>query len=503
MKSAEVETLELARAVELLGRSSRHGRLLAYLGEKYFQKQGEQLTEFILATEFFGRSPKRFDAGRDAVVRVEVHRLRKKLREIYEKGGSPHGLRISLPAGSYVPEFECIAPPAPHALDAAADAGNEKDGEAPTELITPRLRRRSVWRYVSLGIVGCAIAIAISTLRRPPDAVDFKPIVNEGLSVSPRSDGPAAEMHVMMGYSGSDVIDSSGVRWQSDRFFSGGGPWRRIGGIVARTSRAFLFANWRNGEFTYDVPLPPGTYELRLFFVSPLRAGDEKLSGFNIGLGGKPLLTAFDPNINAPGVDVADELVFRDVVPDADGFLHLKFSNQMGTPWLNALEVVPGTPGKLKPVRIIAQPNSYVDHKGQRWRADDYFLHGFRSTEIRSVSGTDDPELFSAERYGNFSYAIPVDARGRYTVVLHFVEFYFGPQLPGGGGVGSRIFNVSCNGRTLLEDFDVYKEGGNMRVVTKTFANIKPSPQGKINLTFEPVINNATISGIEILDESQ
>jgi hypothetical protein len=86
---------------------------------------------------------------------------------------------------------------------------------------------------------------------------------------------------------------------------------------------------------------------------------------------------------------------------------------------------------------------------------------------------------------------------------LHFVEFYFGPQLPGGGGVGSRIFNVSCNGRTLLEDFDVYKEGGNMRVVTKTFANIKPSPQGKINLTFEPVINNATISGIEILDESQ
>jgi hypothetical protein len=62
---------------------------------------------------------------------------------------------------------------------------------------------------------------------------------------------------------------------------------------------------------------------------------------------------------------------------------------------------------------------------------------------------------------------------------------------------------VFCNGTTLLEDFDIYKEGGSLRVVTKTFSNIRPSAQGKINLTFEPVANNATISGIEILDESR
>jgi hypothetical protein len=118
------------------------------------------------------------------------------------------------------------------------------------------------------------------------------------------------------------------------------------------------------------------------------------------------------------------------------------------------------------------------------------------------VTGTDDPELFGAERYGHFTYAIPVDTRGRYTVVLHFAEFYFGPQLHGGGGVGSRVFHVFCNGQTLLQDFDVYKEVGSLRVVTKTFSNIKPSAQGKINLTFEPVVNNATVSGIEVLDES-
>jgi Malectin domain len=142
-----------------------------------------------------------------------------------------------------------------------------------------------------------------------------------------------------------------------------------------------------------------------------------------------------------------------------------------------------------------------VDHNGQRWRADDYYLNGFRSSDRPKVSGTEDPELFGAERFGHFRYAIPVDRRGRYTVILHFVEFYHGPQLPGKGGIGSRIFHVFCNGQTLLRDFDIFKEAGSLRVVTRSFANITPSALGKINLDFEPVINNATLSGIEIIDQ--
>ena len=148
------------------------------------------------------------------------------------------------------------------------------------------------------------------------------------------------------------------------------------------------------------------------------------------------------------------------------------------------------------------QPTSFVDHQGQRWRADDYYLNGFRSTDRPKVSGTEDPELFGTERFGHFQYAIPVDARGRYTVVLHFAEFYYGPQLPGKGGVGSRVFHVFCNGQTLLKDFDIYKEVGSLRLLSKRFTNIAPSTFGKINLDFEPVINNATVSGIEIIDES-
>jgi hypothetical protein len=490
MNASDAERQELDRAVELLGRSTRPGRLLEYLGAKHFLHQEEQLTEFTIATEVFGRSDKKFDPTSDAVVRVEVHRLRKKLREIYEKDRRPHGLQISLPAGTYVPKFTI----------AAETPAEEVAADGPV-----RSRRVPMWAW-ALGVVAIvSIALVVLTTKvRPPivePAAATSPTTQSGTSATTPG-GAITELHVMSGYSGSEVIDNSGVRWTPDRYFVSGGQWSRESGFVRGTSRPFLFENWRTGEFGYDVPVAPGSYEMRLYFVSPNRAGDDKLGGFDISVNGKLLLAAFDISISANGPDVAEELVFRDISPGADGLVRLWFSNRVSSPMLNGLELTPGTAGKLKPIRIITQPTSFVDHKGQRWRADDYYINGFTTSERRRVSGTEDPELFGAERFGHFSYAIPVDRRGRYTVVLHFAEFYHGPQRPGGGGTGSRVFHVFCNGQTLLRNFDIYKESGSLRVVTKTFPDIEPSAQGKINLMFEPVVNNATVSGIEVLDQS-
>ena len=510
--SREAEWQELERAIELLGRSTRPGRLLAYVGAKFLQQQEDQLTEFNIATEVFGRSAKNFDPTQDAVVRVEAHRLRKKLREIYDKPDGSHDLQISLPAGTYVPKF-VFASELPVAEEVPDQVGDQVAGVEDTAPISTDAdlthgsagsRPFKKWALYAASIVGliCIAVLGFAMMDRSRTIPVTEPHARAKQPEAAQN-SQASEVHVMAGYSGSEVIDNSGVRWTRDSFFTGGGAWQRDGAFVRGTSRPFLFANWRNGEFSYDVPLKPGTYELRLFFVSPFRVGDEKLSSFDVTLNGQPLLSAYDVNISAHGVDVADEKVFRDVAPDEEGFVRLKFTSQMGPPSLNALQIIPGVPGKLKPIRIITQATSFVDHKGQRWRADDYYVNGSRSTERSKVSGTDDPELFGEERFGHFSYAIPVDVRGRYTVVLHFAEFYFGPQLQGGGGAGSRVFHVFCNGQTLLQDFDIYKEGGSLRVVSKTFSNIKPSAQGKINLTFEPVVNNATISGIEILDESE
>lgn len=509
MTPTDAERQELERAVELMGRTTRHGRLLAYLGEKYFDHQEAQLTEFNLATEFFGRSADRFDASQDAVVRVEVHRLRKKLREIYDKGTGPHGRRISLPAGSYVPQFsrpeEAPAPPGNAADDAPVNASAEAGPPETGGDSAPQPRRGSTTAYL-LAAAALIAAVSLGVWLARPGAKIERSSTRTVTAPTPGSavgQDPLSEVRVIAGYTGSDIIDSSGERWTSDRFFSGGGVLPNIGRIAKRTSRPFLYANWRSGEFAYNVPLKKGVYELRLFFISAARPSEERLADFNVFLNGQPLLTSYDSYASTQSVNYADEVVFKDVSPDRDGLLKLWFLNAIETPMLNALEIVPGIPGRLKPIRIVTQPMSFVDHKGQRWRADDYFLGGIRSTDVQRVGGTEDPVLFGGERFGNFSYAIPVDARGTYTVVLHFAELYFGPQLPGGGGSGSRIFHVYCNGKTLLEDFDVFEEAGSRRVISKTFHKIRPSAQGKINLTFEPVINNATVSGIEILDESR
>jgi hypothetical protein len=174
-----------------------------------------------------------------------------------------------------------------------------------------------------------------------------------------------------------------------------------------------------------------------------------------------------------------------------------------GAPSLNALEILPGLPHLQLPVRIVMQHAAVTDHNGNVWHPDDYFQGGALSDPPRQVSSTPDPNLYAQERYGHFTYSIPVDTRGRYTLVLHFAEQFWGPQASGSGGTGSRVFRVYCNGSTLLDNFDIFKEVGSLRPLTKTFNHLRPTPEGKLDLTFEPIENYATISAIEVIDESE
>jgi hypothetical protein len=87
-----------------------------------------------------------------------------------------------------------------------------------------------------------------------------------------------------------------------------------------------------------------------------------------------------------------------------------------------------------------------------------------------------------------------------YRVTLFFSEPCFGKHNWGNGGPGSRIFDVSCNGKMILENFDIMAEGGT-NPVAKTFDNIPASTQGKIELSFIPVVNYPLVNAIEILPE--
>src|SRR5437762_6828010 len=98
---AEIESV-LKSAVFV--RSPRLARLLKYLCTKYFAGESDQIKEYHIAVEVLDR-PVSFDPAQDAIARVEVHRLRKRLREYYETEGADHPLRIVIPIGQYAPAF--------------------------------------------------------------------------------------------------------------------------------------------------------------------------------------------------------------------------------------------------------------------------------------------------------------------------------------------------------------------------------------------------------------
>jgi hypothetical protein len=495
---SDAERAELERVLEALIKWPRLVVLLRFMGDKFFSGKADELDEYNIATEVFGRSKNVFDASKDAIARVETHRLRKRLTEFYENEGKNHLVQVTLPAGSYVPAFvhkpqEVSSPVAPN-----------RSSAAPWQLVDTGWHRTALnWKYFAwiTGLLLAGVGVYLYTHSgevsqrgnaNPAPSLVAEPVQNSELTLPIR---------LLAGYNGPPRTDRAGRVWNPDQYFTAGAPWQPSARFIARTSDRFIFEHSRTGDFSYSIPLKPGIYELHLFFSTTIRTSDA-LADFNVFLNGRDLLRSFDISVDAFGPDVADERVFRDVSPESDGFLRLAFRVANGAPTLNAIEILPGIPHAQLPVRIAAQEVPLTDHQGRFWQPDTYFLEGRMASVTHPLLQSPDPDLFASERYGHFSYAIPVDTRGRYQLVLHFAEHYFGSGAPGNGGVGSRTFNVICNGETLLANFDVFKEAGSLHEITKTFHHLKPSPQGKLNVTFEPIVNNATISGIEVLDES-
>ena len=229
----------------------------------------------------------------------------------------------------------------------------------------------------------------------------------------------------------------------------------------------------------------------------------ESLRSVSIAINGAPA-PAFDVASDAGTVNTATVKIFKDIVPAKDGFLHLTFlGTGMGTSpsFLNALEILPGTPGKMLPIRLSTRDSIYRDHLGQIWMPDECSVGGRKSTNTARVQGAVDAGLYESYRFGHFSYSIPVVEGSRYTVRLHFAESWFAHVTPG-SGIGNRVFDLYCNGQTLLKNFDILKEaGGGLRAVVRVFHGIRASPQGKLDLTFLPVVNYALVNAIEVFEE--
>jgi hypothetical protein len=116
-------------------------------------------------------------------------------------------------------------------------------------------------------------------------------------------------------------------------------------------------------------------------------------------------------------------------------------------------------------------------------------------SDLFNVSGVTNAApmaVYQTARVGNFSYIIPGFASGStHTVRLHFAEPFFTKS-------GSRTFNVSINGTTVLTNFDIFATTGAIYKALVEQFTLPASPTGDYVITFSSVINQSLVNGIEI-----
>src|SRR6516164_8697684 len=131
--------------------SPRMSRFLRFVVETTLNGKSESIKEYVIAIEVFEKSGD-YDPQTDSTVRTEASKLRSRLTRYYETEGRNDLIAITIPKGSYVPQFEQCnnrTPPPSPATSATA---------------TPKAEFR--WLRASAIVLATALALAAGLIWR-------------------------------------------------------------------------------------------------------------------------------------------------------------------------------------------------------------------------------------------------------------------------------------------------------------------------------------------------
>lgn len=141
----------------------------------------------------------------------------------------------------------------------------------------------------------------------------------------------------------------------------------------------------------------------------------------------------------------------------------------------------------------------FIDESGVVWLADQPYKQGsfgytgqisptaYGSQNDKNILGTEDDPLFQTMQENLSSYRFDVPA-GVYEIELKFAETKFEKT-------NQRVFDVSINGRKLLEKLDLAKDFGAQRAVTKRF---RIDAVNGIVIDFAAIQGKPILSGVKI-----
>jgi hypothetical protein len=151
-----------------------------------------------------------------------------------------------------------------------------------------------------------------------------------------------------------------------------------------------------------------------------------------------------------------------------------------GTPFQTATAWMFTTRPVQSPVRVNAGGPAYTAADGRSFLADQYFTGGNTFSSTATITGTTDPTLYKDERWGQFTYAVPV-VNGTYDVTLHLAELYYLAPCS-----GKRIFGFDILDTTASPDVSGVDPcalaGAPNKAVTLTIYSVTVT-DGVLNLT--------------------
>jgi hypothetical protein len=139
---------------------------------------------------------------------------------------------------------------------------------------------------------------------------------------------------------------------------------------------------------------------------------------------------------------------------------------------------------------VNAGGNSFLGSNGISYGNDRNFSGGSVFRTETAISSTSDDALFQTERYGNFSYNIPL-TNGTYEITFRTAEIYHKSS-------GKRIFNILAEKTSLVSSFDIFSAAGSSFTAYNITKTVQVS-DGVLNIDFETEIDNAKISGFHVV----
>jgi hypothetical protein len=274
---------------------------------------------------------------------------------------------------------------------------------------------------------------------------------------------------------------TTGVTYTADNKYSGGAT-NTTTATISGTPDGTLYQSERYGNFSYSIPVANGNYAITLKFAEIYYTASGKRV-FNVVINGNTVISNLDI-CSKVGANTAYDVVVP--VSVTTGAINVSFISVVDYAKISAIKIAPASPGTVVFATNSAAPPYLSSSTGTTYSADDKYSGGAINTTTASISGTSDPTLYQSERYGNFSYNIPVP-NGNYAVTLKFDEIYY-------TAAGKRVFSVALNGQTVISNLDIYsKVGSNTAYDVELPVTVM---NGAINLNFISQVDYAKIAAI-------